>query len=178
MEVQLEYTHNAHMFMHVRCWFVCLLTKFLRQSTVRSLLRVRCWLGTLEKHSKVEVNWYCPVVHSCNVVQGNDFLVKEEEETKTYQEIIILLLTWFLSFLSTEQRLSGGKEEEGSEGAIGLARRYRVCRQISICLSSKESLSCRKKGTTMKEWWNLKKERNCGPPCFPIWEGQQKCRRR
>ncbi len=50
MEAQLEYVHNAYTLLHVWHRFVCSVgaywQKFLRRSSLGSLLRVRCWLGT------------------------------------------------------------------------------------------------------------------------------------
>ncbi len=50
MEAQSEHVHVACTFLHV-CAPICVLsrcvlTKFLRRSSGRSLLRVRCWLGS------------------------------------------------------------------------------------------------------------------------------------
>ncbi len=57
IEAQLEYVHVAHTFFArlapICTLSRCLLTKFLHRSSVGSLIRVRCWLGS----SSVETQW-------------------------------------------------------------------------------------------------------------------------
>ncbi len=63
MKAQPKHAHIAHTFLHVstpiHILSRCLLTKFLHRSSVGSLLRVRCWLGTSFTHTCAGTLYYC-----------------------------------------------------------------------------------------------------------------------
>ena len=55
IELHLEYIHIAYTFLHVWHQFVAqIIQKFLQWSSVRSLLRVCCWLETPKR-----ISYFC-----------------------------------------------------------------------------------------------------------------------